>query len=228
MKNNNYNNNINIIPVVSYFNADKYKFIVYKENKNKSGIYRWNNLITSKSYIGSSISLGNRFSNYYSLAYLKKKVGKGSSIIYNSLLKHGYSNFSIDILEYCEPSILIKREQYYLDILKPEYNILKTAGSLYGFKQRIDSIERTRRANLGRKHDEATKLKLSANSQAHPITAINNKTGEIKLFTSIRQTAIFIGINHSYLSRCLAKKKFYIGKVYSITKNLCNNNSKFS
>jgi hypothetical protein len=42
MKNNDYNNNNNvgIIPIVSYFNADKNKFIVYKENKNKSGIYR--------------------------------------------------------------------------------------------------------------------------------------------------------------------------------------------
>jgi len=38
MKNNDNNNNI--IPVVSYFNADKDKFIVYKKNKNKSGIYR--------------------------------------------------------------------------------------------------------------------------------------------------------------------------------------------
>lgn len=223
MKNNNYNNNINIIPVVSYLNADKDKSIVYKENKNKSGIYRWNNLITSKSYIGSSISLRNRFSDYYSLAYLKRRTVKGSSIIYNSLLKHGYFNFSLDILEYCEPSILIKREQYYIDVLKPEYNILKIAGSLFGFKQNKDSIERTRIANIGRKHDEATKLKLSANSQAHPITAINNKTGEIKLFTSIRQTASFIGINHSYLAKCLKTNKFYKGKGYYITKNLCNN-----
>jgi hypothetical protein len=34
------NNNVNIIPVVSYTNADKDKSIVYKENKKKSGIYR--------------------------------------------------------------------------------------------------------------------------------------------------------------------------------------------
>jgi hypothetical protein len=40
MKNKNYNKNINIIPIVSYFNADKDKSIVYKENKKKSGIYR--------------------------------------------------------------------------------------------------------------------------------------------------------------------------------------------
>ena len=36
----NKNNNINIIPVLSYFNAYKDKSIVYKENKKKSGIYR--------------------------------------------------------------------------------------------------------------------------------------------------------------------------------------------
>ena len=133
-------NNKNIIPVVSYSNADKDKFIIYEENKNKSGIYRWNNLVTGSSYVGSSINLTNRFSNYYSLAYLKKRVKKGSSIINNSLLKYGYSNFSLDILEYCEPSVLIKREQYYIDTLKPKYNILKNAGSSLGFKHSLETL----------------------------------------------------------------------------------------
>jgi hypothetical protein len=36
----NMKNNNNIIPIVSYSNADKDKFIIYKENRNKSGIYR--------------------------------------------------------------------------------------------------------------------------------------------------------------------------------------------
>ena len=36
----NNNNNVNIIPVVSYSNTNKYKFIIYEENRNKSGIYR--------------------------------------------------------------------------------------------------------------------------------------------------------------------------------------------
>jgi hypothetical protein len=40
---NNNNNNILskiIIPVVTYTNAEKYKYLILKENKNKSGIYR--------------------------------------------------------------------------------------------------------------------------------------------------------------------------------------------
>jgi group I intron endonuclease len=55
-------------------------------------------------------------------------------------LKYGYSNFSLDILEYCEPSVLIKREQYYLDTLKPEYNILKKAGSSFGYKHSLETL----------------------------------------------------------------------------------------
>lgn len=38
--NSNWSNNLNIIPVVSYSNRDIDKSIIYKENKEKSGIYR--------------------------------------------------------------------------------------------------------------------------------------------------------------------------------------------
>jgi group I intron endonuclease len=122
-----------------------------------------------------------------------------------------------------------------MDILKPEYNILKVAGSSYGFKHSIETIERMRiarlgsrhsietierirMANIGRKHSESTKLKLSANSQAHPLRAINNKTGEIKNFTSIGQAAKFIGIQYCSLYTYIRKNKFYRGKGYFITR----------
>ena len=40
MKNSNDYNNRNIIPIVSYSNADISKNIILYENKGKSGIYR--------------------------------------------------------------------------------------------------------------------------------------------------------------------------------------------
>ena len=61
-----------IIPVRSYLKARELKAIILKENKNKSGIYRWTNLITSKSYVGSANCLSNRFKNYFSAPYLKE------------------------------------------------------------------------------------------------------------------------------------------------------------
>ena len=45
----------------------------------------------------------------------------------------------MEILEYCEPSEILKREQYYIDFLKPKYNILKTAGSLLNYKHPVES-----------------------------------------------------------------------------------------
>jgi group I intron endonuclease len=52
--------------------------------------------------------------------------------ISRALLKHGYSNFKLEILEYCAPAKCIKIEQKYINLLTPEYNILQIAGSRLG------------------------------------------------------------------------------------------------
>ena len=43
-----------------------------------------------------------------------------------------YGKFRLDILEYCERSECIKREQFYIDTLNPYYNICTNAGSSLG------------------------------------------------------------------------------------------------
>jgi hypothetical protein len=119
-------NNSNITPMVTYINADTDKFNILTDNKGKSGVYRFTNTKTGFSYIGSTRDLSIRLRNYFNVNYLLRYK---SMVICRALLKHGYSHFTLEILEYCEPSCLIEREQYYLDLLNPEYNILKTAGS---------------------------------------------------------------------------------------------------
>lgn len=99
-------------PLISYLNLT-IKSHIFQENKNKSGIYRWNNLITKKSYVGSVINLIRRLRQYLSINHLNSTLLRSRSFICTSLLKYGYSNFSLDILEYCDSNILIKREQYY-------------------------------------------------------------------------------------------------------------------
>ena len=125
-----------VTPHITYTDLNKYKSLIYKDNLKKSGIYRWNNLITNKSYVGSSINLGNRLSVYYSKKSMRAKIKTRISIIYSALLKYGYSNFTLDILEYCEVNILMEREEYYF-ILKLEYNILKAANSRIGSKHSL-------------------------------------------------------------------------------------------
>jgi group I intron endonuclease len=114
---------------------------IIKDNKKKSGIYKWTNKLTNDIYIGlqSTVDLSKRFIRYFNLSYLKNR---GTLIISRALIK--YSNFSLEILEYCNIPDLTEREQYYLDTLNPRYNTLKIAGS-----------------SLGRKHSEEAKAKIS-------------------------------------------------------------------
>jgi group I intron endonuclease len=109
-----------------YENILDMKKDILNENGGKSGIYMLTNKITKEIYIGQSINLSNRFKNYLNLSYIKSK---DSFRISKALIKYGYSNFSLTILEYCNKSDLQAREQYYFDKLNPQYNILKIAGS---------------------------------------------------------------------------------------------------
>ncbi len=60
---------------------------------------------------------------YFSL----RSLAKSNSSIDRALLKYGFSNFRLEILEYCELKDVLKREQHYLDISKPQYNIATIA-----------------------------------------------------------------------------------------------------
>lgn len=55
-------------------------------------------------------------------------------------------------MEYCELDKVIEREQYYLDLLQPEYNILKKAGSLLGFKHSAYTIAKMKNRILTAEH----------------------------------------------------------------------------
>jgi excinuclease UvrABC nuclease subunit len=111
------------------------------ENKGKSGIYMLTKKLTNDIYIGQSKDISKRFMNYFNFSYL---ISRKNYIISRALIKYGYSNFSLTILEYCDKFDLLLREQYYFDKFNPQYNILKIAGSSRGFK-----------------HSEETKIKIS-------------------------------------------------------------------
>jgi hypothetical protein len=55
---------------------------------------------------------------------MEYELKRGRSHIYSAILKNGHSNFSLSILEYCDPSQCIEREDDFIKLLKPKYNIL--------------------------------------------------------------------------------------------------------
>jgi len=213
MKNNN-NKNIRLNPLITYIDTNLNKTKIYEDNKRKSGIYRWNNLITNKSYVGSSISLSHRLSAYYSLSNINRIINKEQSVIYKALLKYGHSNFSLDILEYCELNILIKREQYYIDLLKPEYNLLKIAGSRYGHKLSDKTKKSISIALRGNKYIHnakesrikdvtisKTKLRLSRITPGICVKVFDKSNNNLFEFPSINSAARHLDVSNRTIRR---------------------------
>lgn len=161
--------NYNICPAKVYENAYTMKKDILTENIGKSGIYMLTNKLKNEIYIGQSINISNRFKNYFNLSYIKSK---DSFIISRALIKYGYSNFSVTILEYCDKSDLLNREQFFFDKLKPQYNMLKIAGNSLNFKHSEETKAKISKALkgiyikeksalFGRTHTEETKNLMS-------------------------------------------------------------------
>lgn len=127
-----------ITPAIIYNNCDLDKVIILDDNRNKGGIYCWINNINDKIYVGSSVNLTERFYKYYSVKHLTMR----KTPIHNAILKNGYSNFSLAILEYiADKEETINKEQYYLDLLNPNYNVLEVAGSTLGYKHSEETLK---------------------------------------------------------------------------------------
>lgn len=158
-------NKNNIRPEVIYSNTDIQKELIFKDNKGKSGVYRWINNFNGDCYVGSAVDLNKRLYHYYSLKLMELYLKERKSYIYSALIKYGYSNFSLEILEYCESSKVIEREQYYIDLLSPKYNLLKIAGSRLGIKHSEDTREKMSLSQTGHKgslnHPKAKKIMVT-------------------------------------------------------------------
>jgi hypothetical protein len=134
--------------------ADVLKFL-----NGKSGIYKWTNNSNGKTYVGSSIDLNRRIKEYFNPERSLRELKRGESMLYKSLLKYGYTNFTLEILEVLNVdelttmkarTTLLDKEQYYIDLLKPEYNILKKAGSNLGTKMSSETKAKMSEAKLGK------------------------------------------------------------------------------
>lgn len=211
-----------ITPVKLYSNALEEKSAIFEDNRGKSGVYVWKNLVTGSIYVGSSIDLGRRFREYYRFDLLANK--RPNSIIHRALLKYGYSFFSLEILEYCDKQETFVREQYYLDLLQPEYNICKVAGVYAGYKHseeiRREMSESRRGINnsfFGKTHTDETKSIISAerrNRLVPPVPGIlveilDIETDITTTFNSIRSAADSIG---SDIKTILRREKSQLAK----------------
>lgn len=113
-----------------------------------SGIYQIRNLVNGKRYIGSAKCFRTRWNAH------RAKLARGShhsKHLQASWTKHGPESFVFEVIELCEFDSLIRREQFWLDELSPEFNVCTHAGSSLGRRFSQESKDKIREKAVGRK-----------------------------------------------------------------------------
>jgi group I intron endonuclease len=110
-------------------------------------IYKITNTITNDFYIGSAVNFKNR--RWGHISSLRKNKHK-NRFIQNSWNKYGENAFIFEIIEIVDAKEnLIDREQYWIDILSPTFNLAKKAGSPLGVKHSEKSRKNMSLAHKG-------------------------------------------------------------------------------
>lgn len=171
--------------------------------KDKSGVYLWLQKTNGKYYVGSSVDLRYRFYDYFSKSYLVKS---GNTIMANSISKYGLEAFEFIILEFTDKKDVLSREQFFIDSLKPELNILKTAGCTLGFKPTVETKEKLRKAALGRIQSLETRAKISEsqknnqNNPGLPLTIKDLETDITTEYLNMTEAARKLGFSRTAIS----------------------------
>lgn len=108
--------------------------------QGQSGVYKITNLKNNNQYIGSAITkkaglnrlyvrFRNHFFNHHKLFLITRAVKN-----------YGVNNFSWEILEFTDIETTRTRETYYIQTLKPEYNILESAENSLGYSHTPETL----------------------------------------------------------------------------------------
>jgi group I intron endonuclease len=181
------------------------------------GIYKIQNTINNKIYIGSSIKINTRLMNHkYAL-----RCGKhDNEYLQNSFNKYGESNFIFETIELCDISKLIEKENFYIE--KYSSNDLKMGYNL----AKVNDFRRNTFNNEVKIKNSKLNLSLYGNFTTFKSININNNIENT--FTSLVEAADYL-INNNFskgnprnirqkLSHCLRGKKVNNGSKGTIRK----------
>lgn len=192
------------------------------------GVYIIKNTINNKIYIGSSCDIEKRWAAH-------KQQQK--FLIGRAMKKYGIELFYMEILEETTECVLLDREQYYLDTLKPfdsvGYNICKIAGRTTGIPWSDKTREKQKRIrkklgfgkwnigriawNRGKEHSQETRQRISTARKGKPNwraqqTLFRSPSGELVEFKSINAGSKERGLHVSCMAEVArGKRKQYKG-----------------
>jgi len=116
----------------------------------KSGIYTITHIASGRQYVGQSSQIRDRWLFHKSSLRREKSANR---FLQNAWTKHGELAFEFRLIEECESTdaALCAREQFWIDALKPVFNLAPVAGTTRGIKHPPRSDEFRRRQSEAKK-----------------------------------------------------------------------------
>jgi hypothetical protein len=177
------------------------------QKNGKPCIYKIQNIINNKLYIGSAIGHYRRKGQHYYLLRNNKHFNK---YLQNSWNKYGEENFKFEILEFIkDTNNLVKKEKYYI-------HLYESNNRLKGFNFRINC-----NTNRGTIWSKKSRQKLSNSKKGKPtnlnykeIAKLNNKkiiginkfTNKKLIFNSVKEAGEKLNIQRTSISKVLHNK----------------------
>jgi len=174
--------------------------------KIKECIYKITNIINNKVYIGSSASGFLRRKNIHVCDLSKNK--HHSKKLQNRWNKHGKENFKFEVIEYCESSKLLEKEQYWInfyDSYHKGYNATPIAGNCKGRPVSEETRLKIMKSLKGRKVIRTIEHNINNGKSRRKIVFQYNKVGDIiNKFESAASAAKFFQVDPATISaNCL-------------------------
>lgn len=154
---------------------------------HNSGIYKIVSKIhPEKIYIGSAVDFYNRRKDHKTKLLHGKHRNPKLTTHYN---KYGWEGFDFVEVERCDKHDLLIREQYYIDLLNPWFNVLRSAGNAFGMV-----------------HPPHIR-KIIADSAKKPIFQFTLQGDFIKEWDSATDAALCLGLNRKGISESMSPRR---------------------
>lgn len=166
------------------------------KNLSFCGVYVLTNLVNGHQYIGSSMNIRHRlWAHRANLRHNKHH----NPYLQNAWNKYGENNFDFSVLEKCTVEDRFKREQFYVDSLKPVYNIC------------VEIVENPPSTVDSRHKQSVTRKKLMAEgiipiTNNTPVYVYYKDGSFVGYWESIRKAAKKLGIHYSSACRVIQGK----------------------
>jgi group I intron endonuclease len=159
-----------------------------------AGIYKIENTVDGKFYIGSAVDIQKRWINHVSDLNKHRHPNKH---LQNAWIKYGAENFHFILLEVCDSCKLLEIEQMYLDTTKAVsegYNFCPVVGSNLGVKWGEETLRKQSLAKLGKKHSSLTKQRMKESQKKRRLSPDQRKPRPAEVIDKMRNTMFKKGV----------------------------------